>query len=94
MRSDPASFMSNLFLFHYEEKWTRKTKRKDLTQAKKYSSMFRFLDDLASIDNGGEFERVYHEIYATELQLKRKNRSYTETSLLDVDINVVNEQFS
>ena len=31
--------------------------------------MFQFTDDLTSINDGGEFEEVHHEIYPHELEL-------------------------
>ena len=54
--------------------------------------MFWFTDDLATI-SGGDFETVYQENYAPKLQLKRKNRSYTDVSLLYLDIKILNENF-
>lgn len=92
MRSDTASFVTKLFLFYYKEKWILKTKRKYIIQARKYINMFWFTDDLATI-SGGDFETVYQENYAPKLQLKRKNRSYTDVSLLYLDIKILNENF-
>ena len=37
-------------------------KRKVLTQARKFSNMFRFIDGLAAINDGGEFEKMCYEI--------------------------------
>ena len=48
--------------------------------------MFRFIDDLAAIDNRGEFEKVYRETYPLELELKRENISKNEAYFLDLDI--------
>lgn len=56
MESHPAPFMANLFLFYYEHKRIQKIKRKDVNQAKKFT--FRFIDDLAVINDGGDFEKV------------------------------------
>ena len=89
--SDPASFMGNHFLFYYEDKWIRKNKRKDLIQARKFTKMFQFIDDLAVINDGGVFEKVYHKIYPLELELKHENRLDTEASLLDLHIKFVNK---
>ena len=41
-----------------------------LTQPRKFSNMFRFIDDLTPINDGSEFEKVYHKIYFPELELK------------------------
>lgn len=69
-----------------------KTKRKYIIQARKCINMFWFTNDLATI-SGGDFETVYQENYAQKLQLKRKNRSYTDISLLYLDIKILNEKF-
>ena len=53
--------------------------------------MFQFIDDLAVINDGGVFEKVYHKIYPLELELKHENRLDTEASLLDLHIKFVNK---
>ena len=65
MGSDPAPFFANLFLFHYESKWIKKMKES--------ANMFRFIDDLTALNDGGEFERSFKEIYPPELVLKKEN---------------------
>ena len=94
MGSDPAPFMANLFLFYYEDKWIRKTKRKDLIKARMFCNTFRFIDDLAAINDHGEFENVYKEIYPPELELKKESTSITEASFLDLNIKIINNKFS
>lgn len=76
MGSDPAPFMANLSPFYYEDKQIKKTTLQDLIEARKFN-MFWFIDDLAAI-NDGEFEKVCHETYPPELELKRENRSNTD----------------
>ena len=93
MGSDPAPFMANLFLFYFEDKWIRKTKRKDLILARKFGNVFRFIDDLAAINDSGEFEKVIQEIYPPELELKKENVNNTEASFLDLDIKIRNNKF-
>ena len=46
---------------YYEKERILKTKLKHLTQARKFIIMFQFIDDLYVINDGGEFEKVYHE---------------------------------
>ena len=57
-RSDPVPVMADHFLFYYEEKWIRNTKRENLIQARKLSNMFRFIDDPTVIIDGGEFDEI------------------------------------
>ena len=72
----------------------RKTKRKDLNQARKVSCMFRFIDDLAVINDCAEGEKVYHETYPPELELTRENRSDTKAFFLDLDIKFLDKKHS
>ena len=53
MGSDPAPFFANLFsiLMRINE-----LKKNDLIKARKLCNIFRFIDDLNSINDGGEFE--------------------------------------
>ena len=37
--------------------------------------MFRFIHDLAGINNSRRFEKLYHEICYPELELELENRS-------------------
>ena len=55
MGSDPAPFFANLFLYFYESKWINELKKNDLIKARKLCNIFRFIDDLYSINDGGEF---------------------------------------
>ena len=52
--------------------------------------MFKFMHDLAPINNLDEFKQVYHEIQPPELKLKRKLKHFL-ASLLDMYIKTVNE---
>ena len=56
--------------------------------------MFWFIDGLASVNDGGEVEKVYHEICTPDLKLKREKRSDAKLPLLDLDINIVKRIFS
>ena len=69
MGGDPATVTTNLLLFHYEDTWIRKAKTKVLITARKFVNDFYFVDDLAAINLGGEFEKVFHEIYYPKLEL-------------------------
>ena len=56
MGSDLAPFFADLFLYFYERKWMNKLKKNDLIKARNLCNIFRFIDDLNSINDGGEFE--------------------------------------
>ena len=44
-------------------------KKNDLIKARKLCNIFRFMDDLNSINDGGEFESSHSNIYLEESQL-------------------------
>ena len=83
MGIDPAPFGANLFLYTYEH---------DYIKAKHFHSTFRFIDDLCSINDGGEFGRVFKDIYPNELQLKVEHEG-DSASFLNLDIRVEENQF-
>ena len=48
-------------------------KNNDLIKARKLCTIFRFIDDLNSINDGGQFQSSYSNIYPEELQLGKEN---------------------
>ena len=77
MESDPAPFFANLFLYFYESKWMNELKKNDLIKARKLCNIFRFIDDLNSINDDGEFGSNYSNIYTEQLQLGKENTDKT-----------------
>ena len=92
MGSDPAPFMANLFLYYYESKWLKEIKKSDLHRARQFGNTFRFIDDLNAMNDGGEFERSFKEIYPIELELKKEHGGSSAT-FLDLQIQISNRQF-
>ena len=86
MGSDPALFFDNLFLFFYESRWLKSIKNTNYGVPRKFGNIFRFIDDLIAINDGNKFENHYNEIYPSELILKKKSTSYTETTLIDLHL--------
>ena len=68
-------------------------KKNDLIKARKLCNIFRFIDDLNSINDGGEFERSYSNMYPEELQLGKENTDKREASLLDLNIKIKDGKF-
>ena len=54
---------------------------------------FRFIDDLNSTNDGGEFESNYSNIYPEELQLGKENTDKHEASFLDLNIKINDGKF-
>ena len=69
MGSDPAPFMPNLFLYHYESNWIRNLKKNSIQQARMFRHKFRYIDDLLTINDNDEFSKSFIDIYPPELQL-------------------------
>ena len=86
MRSDPAPFFVNLFLFFYESRWLKFIKKANYGVARKIGNIFTFTDDFIAITDGSEFENHYNEIYPPELILKKGNTSRRETAFLDLHL--------
>ena len=92
MGSDPAPFMTNLFLYHYEYNYVKETKKTDLFKARRFRHTFRFKDDLLAINDGGEFESCFKDIQPPELELKKEHGGES-VSFLDLKINIKGQMF-
>ena len=73
MGIDPAPFWANLFLYTYEENYISSLMSVDPVKARHFHSTRRFIDDLIAMNDGGEFGRVYRDIYPEELELKQEH---------------------
>ena len=94
MGSDPAPFIANLFLYVYENRYMEKLKKSDLSQARNLRHIFRFIDDLISINDKDEFLRSFKEIYPAQMVLKVENQISTEATYLDLDLEIKDRIFN
>lgn len=92
MGIDPAPFWANLFLYTYEHDYIKQLIKGDRVKAKHFHSTFRFIDDLCAINDGGEFGRVFKDIYPDELELKVEHEG-NSASFLNLDIRIEGNQF-
>ena len=83
MGSDPA----NLFLYFYESKWINKIKKESLYRARRFTNTFRFIDDLDAMNDCGEFEKCFKDIYPQKLELKKENNGNKQATFLDISVN-------
>ena len=65
----------------------------DLIKARKLCNIFRFIVDLNSLNEDGEFESNYSNIYPEELQLGKENTDKHEASFLDLNIKIKDGKF-
>ena len=89
MGIDPAPFWANLYLSKHECDFIKDMIRSDVSRAKKFHGTFRFIDDLCAINDGGEFERSYREIYPDQLELKLEYSGKSAT-FLDLKLSIEN----
>ena len=68
-------------------------KRNDLIKARKLCNIFRFIDDLNSINDDGKIEISYSNIYPEELQPVKENTDKYEASFFDLDIKIKDGKF-
>ena len=94
MGSDPAPFIANLFLYVYENRYMEKLKKSDLARARNLRHVFRFIDDLISLNDNDEFLRSFKEIYPSQMVLKLENQINTESSYLDLDLKIEDRIFN
>ena len=71
----------------------KELKKNDLIKARKLRNIFRSIDNLNSINDGGKFESSYSNIYPEELQLGKENTDQRETSFLDLSIKIKDGKF-
>ena len=87
MGIDPAPFWANLYLYHYENLFVTKLIRTDRYRGFKFKNCFRFIDDACNLNDGGEFQRSYPEIYPKELELKCEHEG-DHATFLELDITI------
>ena len=90
MGTNCAPLVADLFLFCYERDFMKSlsdSNQADIIEA--FNSTSRYLDDLLNIDNP-YFDRFVSQIYPSELQLNKANRSETEAPFLDLHLSISN----
>ena len=92
MGIDPAPFWANLFLYTYEKEYISNLIPIDPIKARHFHSTKRFIDDLCAINDGGEFGRIFKDIYPEELELKIEH-SGQHASFLNLDITIEDSIF-
>ena len=70
-----------------------KLKKNSLIKARKLYNIFRFIDDLNSINDGAEFVSNYSDTCPEDLQLNKQNTDKCEASFLDLNIKIKDGKF-
>ena len=89
MGTNCAPLIADLFLYCYERDFMsnlEQSKRFDFVY--KFNDTSRYLDDIFTIDNPAFAEHI-PDIYPRDFQLNKANTSDKETSFLDLNIKVI-----
>ena len=67
-----------------------KSEKNDIGRGKNFANIFRFIDNLIVVNDNGEFERSWKDIYLSELILEKENQSDQSATFLDLDVHINN----
>ena len=87
MAVDLALFCNNLYLYNYESKYITNLIRTNKLRGRRFHSTFWFIDNLCTLNDGGEFGTAFLEIYSTELESKVEHNG-NHAFFPDLDISV------
>ena len=93
MGSYPTLFMAKLFLYYCEKKCLLLTKKRDLRNARTFSNIFRFIDDLYTF-NDNKFENNYKDIYPDDIEIQKENENPCIAWILDLLAEVRDRKFT
>lgn len=88
MGTQCASFLANLFLFHYEYNFMNQKSKTDYKLCLKLNHTFRYQDDITVINDNNIFEQNYNKIYPNSLELIKINISPFCANVLDLSISI------
>ena len=88
MGTDSAPKLANAFLFYYEYNFMIKNKYAKYNICRSLNYVCRFQDDITVINDNGNFEKSYKEIYPASLELQKVNTLPTEANVLDINIKI------
>ena len=92
MGTDLAWYWANIFLHFFESKYVQQLISKESSRAYKFLGTWRFIYDLCTINDDGEFSSSHKYIYSKQLQIKLEHQGELAT-FLDLDITIKNNIF-
>ena len=69
MGIDPPSYWANFFVYIFESKYVHQLIAKGFPHAYKFRGTSRFIDDLSTITDGGEFSTSCKYVYTKQVEL-------------------------
>ena len=67
--------------------------KQDRQLAKRFSNLFRYIDDLLTLNNP-TFKEAIRNIYPPQLELKRTTETESRLSYLDIELTIVDRKFT
>ena len=94
MGTNCAPHIANIYLHVYENEYVEKLiENNDLKTLEKLKDIFRFQDDLFSVNDDGIFENILSTMYPREMVISKTNISPSVCSYLDLLISVYKGKF-
>ena len=89
----PAPQIANATLYHDEFKFQEIMTKQNYKIAKSLNHTHRFIDDISPFNDNGNFEKFRTQMYPPELVLNRENTGFQSASVMEMQINIVNNKF-
>ena len=93
MGIDPAPFMANGHLYKFEFDFQQEMTKKNYAVARSLNHTHRYIDDISPLNDKGNFDKYREQIYPPELILLKQNNSIDSASVLELQIDIVEEKF-
>ena len=94
MGSNAGPHIANIYLHQYEHKYfTYLYENNSLLELKRMQHIFRYQDDLLSLNDLGYLEEVISRIYSPEMIVSKTNISIAKTTFLDLSISIYRGKF-
>ena len=94
MGTNCAPHIANIYLHVYENEYVEKLiENNDLKTLEKFKDIFRFQDDLFSVNDDGIFENILSTMYPREMVISKTNISPSVCSYLDLLNSVYKGKF-
>ena len=87
-----SPLLANIYLHTYEFEFLQSLRKSNAKLARKFSDTFRYIDDLASLNNS-LFKQYISSIYPSTLTLLPKNNSPLTATFLDTKISIKHSTF-
>ena len=88
MGTDCAPDLANRFLFVFEYKYVMGLINSGSSDTKLFRFVYRYIDDLLILNDNGNFDQIFSDIYPNVLELKSTGLSTSHATYLDMDISI------